>query len=420
MRGTTNSMILFLSISNIFGNAMTILSGLIVARWLLPEDLGLFNSFTVISSYIILIQLGIPSGLSRELPLHMGKQDESKAREYASVSLYWQLGLGLACLAILTIFAVYFLFAKNYVYAAGSFVIGITSLQTLYVTKYLKVLYRTNKDFNKLSQIKLISAVIAFASIIFVWKYGFYGLCIRAIVIASFDFYFTWKWKPLSVKPRWNTIHFKDLFIIGLPMYGVANVYALWPVIQKTLILSLGGTKSLGLFSLAIIVESSMNAITTSINSVVYPTMATQWGKGASVAELMTLLKKPMMIVIPLFTIMVFVGWWILPYFVEILLPNYMAGIYAAQWMLVVGFIEVFNVLANVYNVVRKQRDRLFSYLSGMVAWALSIIILYQVNGFALDIFPKAMLAGFIVMLFINLNHIRGYKKIRLNEFKID
>jgi O-antigen/teichoic acid export membrane protein len=412
-------MILFLSFSNIIGNFLTILSGLIVAKWLLPQDLGFFNSFTIISSYIILIQLGIPSGLSRELPLYMGRQNEEKAKAYASVSLFWQLGLGLVSFGILTLVALYFIFRSNYSYAAGSFVIGVTTLQTLYVTKYLKVLYRTNKDFNKLSKIKLIVAFVAFASIVFVWKFGFYGLCLRAFVMALIDFYFTWRWKPLSVKATWNTEYFKDLFKIGLPMYGVANIYSLWPVVQKTLILSLGGTQALGLFSLAIIVESSMNAITTSINSVLYPTMASQWGKGSSISALMELLKRPMMIAIPVFALMVIAGWFLMPYAVTILLPNYSEGIYAAQWMLLVGFIEIFNVLANVYNVVRKQRDRLVSYLSGMCAWGIAVFLLLQLNDFTLDAFPKAMLIGFIVMLIINLYHINYYKRIRLGEVPV-
>jgi hypothetical protein len=126
-----------------------------------------------------------------------------------------------------------------------------------------------------------------------------------------------------------------------------------------------------------------------------------------------------MMIAIPVFALMVIAGWFLMPYAVTILLPNYSEGIYAAQWMLLVGFIEIFNVLANVYNVVRKQRDRLVSYLSGMCAWGIAVFLLLQLNDFTLDAFPKAMLIGFIVMLIINLYHINYYKRIRLGEVPV-
>jgi O-antigen/teichoic acid export membrane protein len=73
-------MILFLSFSNIIGNALNIAAGLFTAKWLLPEQLGLFNGFSVITSYIILAQLGIPSGLGRELSFYIGKGDTAKAK----------------------------------------------------------------------------------------------------------------------------------------------------------------------------------------------------------------------------------------------------------------------------------------------------------------------------------------------------
>ena len=79
-------MILFLSFSNIVGNVLTIVSGLLVAKWLLPEQLGLFNSFTVFASYVVLIQIGIPSGLARELPFHIGKGAMDDAKNYAAVA----------------------------------------------------------------------------------------------------------------------------------------------------------------------------------------------------------------------------------------------------------------------------------------------------------------------------------------------
>ncbi len=411
---STNLMILFMSFSNIIGNVLTIASGLLIARWLLPADLGLFNSFSVITSYIILAQLGIPSGLTRELPLYYGKGETDTAHQYAAVAQYWGLILGLSAMGLASIVSLYFAVTGQYIYAAGAFTVGITSLQTFYVTKYLDVLYRTNRDFNYLSRIKLITSVTSFAAVIFVWWFGFYGLCIRAGVLALVDFYFTWRWKPFHVKPFWDKQRYRELSRIGLPMYSIANIYGLWPTIQRTWVLALGGAHSLGLFALAIIIENAMKTITSSINSVIYPTMIAQWSKGASVGDLLRLTAKPIAIAIGFFAVAVPLGWWLLPAVVSLFLPNYTEGVYAAQWMLLVGFAELFIVFASIYNVVRKQRDRLFSYLTGILCWALTVYFLYRTTGFSIDIFPKGMLVGFLAMLFINVYKIRTYKTLTI------
>ena len=52
------------------------MSGFFVVKWLLPEDLGLFNSFTIITGYIVLAHIGVPIGLTRELPYLLSKISE--------------------------------------------------------------------------------------------------------------------------------------------------------------------------------------------------------------------------------------------------------------------------------------------------------------------------------------------------------
>ena len=109
-----NFMILFTSSSNLISNLLTIISGLFVIKWLLPEELGYFNSFTIITGYIVLAHIGIPVGLNRNLPYLMGKEDKSEALNLASVTKFWTFQLS----SILSIFGiiivVYYLILNQY------------------------------------------------------------------------------------------------------------------------------------------------------------------------------------------------------------------------------------------------------------------------------------------------------------------
>lgn len=402
-------MVAFMSAASLLNNALTIVSGLLVAKWLLPQELGLFNSFSVLTSYIILVQLGIPSGLSRQLPFYFGKNEQQKALTCAASANQWGLLTGISCMIVSLPVAIFFFSAGNYTVAAGVIVVGITSFQGLYVTKYLKILYRSNNDFNRLTTIDIINAVVAFLSIFFVWKYKFYGLCIRAVIAVVIDLSFTYYWRPVKVRRQWNKAEFNELMKIGFPIYWVANIYSLWPMVQRTVIVSMGGTKALGLFSLAAIVETAMKTLTNAISSVSFPRMAFAWGQKEDFMHLLTIPFKPVLVSAAANTVVAVAGWFLLPFLIKSLLPNYVEATAAAQWMLWVGWMASFSVFSNVYMIIQKNMDRLWSYVAGVAAWLICSFVLNKVMGFNLIIFPLATMVGFVFIYAVDVINFRRY-----------
>lgn len=402
-----------MSSSSLVSNVLTIISGLLVARWILPEVMGEFSSYTIFSSYIILAQIGIPIALGRELPLHIGRGDIETAEKYAKVAQFYALLLSSIILVITVVVCAYFLIEGEIEISVGFFIIGMLSFDGFYVTQYLKVLYRGTRDFNKLSIISLLQAFVSFVSIYFVFEYGFYGLCLRAFLGFSAGFALTWYWRPTKVRPNFEKNSFMHLLKLGFPMFIVTNVYSLWPVLQRTMILSLGGNIALGLYTIAAVVEGSLNAVSGSIGSVTYATMANEWGAGKNLGELFKVAVKPVVIGSILFLICVPIGWFVLPYFVELLIPNYIKGVEAGQWMLIAGFISLFNIWTNIYNVVNHQKEKLFSFLYGVVGWVVALTLLYKIKGFSLEIFPQAMSVGFLIILIYNLLYVKRNKNLK-------
>jgi len=408
----TNFMILFLSSSNIISSILTIVSGLIIARWILPETLGKFNSYTVFSSYIILAQIGIPIALGRELPLYLGRNQVDIAERYARTAHGYSLILGVGVLIITSIISTIYLLHKDYLNAFGTFTVGILSFKGLYTTKYLKVLYRGTSDFNKLSIINIVTAVISFAGIYLVYTWDFYGLCTRALLVFLVDLLLTWIWRPTKAKAEFKLDSFKHLFKLGFPMFLVTNIYSLWPLIQKTLILAFGGNVFLGLYVVATMVNSGFTTVTSAISNVTYASMARKWGNGGSLISLAQIMYKPIFLAVLLFLVVIPIGWLILPGFIDKFIPNYHDGILAGQWMLIAGFVSILNVSSGIYNVVNRQKERLITFLTGFVFWFLSLIILYKLKGFSLEIFPQALSLGYLTIFLLNINFIRKFKTL--------
>jgi len=410
---STSSMILYLGSAQMFSNAVRIISGLLVAKFVLPHVLGTFNGFALIISYLPLLQFGIMNGLNRDLPYFLGKGEVAKAKEYASVSQFWELSLSILVFIILTLLAVYYLFESNYLFAAGFFTYALASVHHYYGLNYLQVLFRTNQDFNKLSSITVIISIISLLSVLLVWKWNFYGLCLRSVITVLVELILLWKWKPLSVKPIFNFQILKEVNKVGLPIFIVGIIFLMWGTFQNTLVLKLGGAEQYGFFALALMIESSLGVVALSVSQVIYPKMAFEYGAGKKVKDLLKLSIKPILAIFVLLIPSIIIAWIFLPYFVNWLLPNYIGGVEAARWTLLLLLVSIWAVNNNIFNVLQKQRDLLTSIIIGMIIFAVALYILQYLRGFSLVNFPQAMLIGKLSQLIISYLFIGKYLNLK-------
>lgn len=402
-------MILYLGSAQMFSNVVRIISGLLVAGFVLPEVLGTFNGIGIVMGYLPILQLGIMNGLNRDLPYYFGKGEFDKAKKYASVAQFWELSLSVLVFSILIFLSVFYFFKGNLLFAAGFFSYALASIHHYYGMNYLQVLFRTNQDFNRLSSITLIISVISLASVLFVWKWKFYGLCLRSTVTLLVEVFLLWKWKPLSVKPKFDFAILKEINKVGLPIFIVGIIFSLWSTIQNTFVLKLGGVEQFGLFQLALMIETSLGVVVFSVSQVVYPKMSFEYGKGKGIKDLLQVSFKPILFIFLFLIPSILIAWIFLPYAVNWLLPKYVNGVGAAQWTMLLLFISIWAVNNNIFNVIKKQGDFLISIIAGMLVYTAALLILHHYEGFSLKHFPQAMFIGKCSQLLIGYFFIWRY-----------
>ena len=408
---STSSMIIYLGSSQMISNIVRIISGILVAGFVLPEILGTFNGIGIIIGYLPILQLGVMNGINRELPYCFGKGEIDKAKGYASVAQFWEIALSLMAFLVMTLIAVYYLFQAEYVFAMGFLTYGLSAIYHYYGQNYLQILFRTNHDFNKLSNISLIVTFVSLITVILVWKWQFYGLCIRSTILVAVEMYFLWKWKPFFVMPVWDFQLLKEIVNVGMPIFIVGIVFALWTTLHNTLILKMGGVEQFGLFSLALMVGGSVGIFTSSIEQVIYPKMSYEYGKGNGINDLLKLSYKPILYTFLFLIPSIFIGWIMLPFFVDWFLPNYSPGIEAARWTMLLLLVGIWGVNNNVFNVVKKQKDLFYSIVAGVFVFTVALFGLYNFKGFSLVIFPQAMLIGKLTQLSIAYLYLFYYHK---------
>jgi hypothetical protein len=138
-------------------------------------------------------------------------------------------------------------------------------------------------------------------------------------------------------------------------------------------------------------------------------------GQGEPISKIIKFSIKPLFFQFLLMLFLAIIGVYLLPIIVPIILPNYIDGILAAQWMLFIPVAQSFTSLNSIYNVLKKQKWYLISLLFGAFIGSLFMIIKLNYGGFRLEIFPQGLVIGTIFQQMLSILFI--YRKI-LNDEK--
>jgi O-antigen/teichoic acid export membrane protein len=375
-----------------------LVSGFFLGRLILPATLGLFNGIGLVIGYAPFLQLGILNGLNRELPYYVGKGDRQRVNELAAAGQAWALLIGgLSCIALVGV-AAWQLASGETLKAAGWLTYALLALAFFYSTDYLQMTFRTSHDFARLALVNVVEAASGLALLAAVAYMGFYGLCVRAIIMAAVSSALLFLWRPIRGGPRWNYRHLKHLLVIGAPIFAVGQLYGLWRVVDSTLVLRLAGNEGMGLYAMVLMASAALEVIPSAVAQVVYPRMSEEYGRSDRLDRLVRIARKPTIVsTIGLIPVIV-AGWLLVGPFMRSFLPNYAGAVSAMQWSLLIPLVASLQPVSNLFNVARRQGLYAIAIAGGIAAYAGSLLLLTHGEVSLVD-FPRAMLVGRLVML---------------------
>ena len=400
--------------SELLSTALRLISGLLVVRLVDPEIYGEFTGIGIYLGFLIVGQGGIINGLSRELPYELGRKNIQIGTEMASSVFVFTTVISSLASIIFLYFGVREILFEHYTTALIYMSYVIISLLYMHNSQFLPVLYRTNNDFDSLSIQKIYVGICNLLSVILIWLYGLYGLLLRAVLLSLIEFFLLFKKRPVNFSFKYNFDHFKKLFKTGIPIYMVGMVNLLWNTITKSVIFNIGGALNYGFFALSLIVENVFGIIPVAFAKVIYPKMAVMYGQGESASNIIKFSIKPLFYQFFLMLILAVFGVYLLPLVVPVLLPKYIGGIKAAQWMLFIPVAQSFTALNSIYNVTKKQKWYMISLLFGVLIGSLFMFVKINTYGFRLEIFPQGLILGTIVQQISSIYFI--YNKLLKDE----
>ena len=188
-----------------------------------------------------------------------------------------------------------------------------------------------------------------------------------------------------------------------MPIFLVGNINPIWNTLLNNIIFSIGGAMNFGLYAISNLVLSALGTISSAFGQVIYPRMTIMLGQGVSIGDILKQNVKTLFSQLGVMLVFSIVTALLLPYIVPILLPKYVDGINAAQWMVFVPAIQSFGAINNIYNVVKKQGWYFFSLISGAIIGSIYILLMYQAKGFELEVFPQGIILGTAIQQILSL-----------------
>lgn len=324
----------------------TMLVGFIIAKYVSPQDLGLWTTITLALTYSAFLQGGVINGLNLELPYAFGKGEIDKGERLAGVAQTFTLIISVVVL-LLGIGICLFFPSDNEKLKYGILGITFVIILTFYQT-YLISTFRSNSSFLKLSYIQLAEASFNVLTIVLVVYFIYYGLIIKAIIVLMFFVLLLHIYRPIKVKLFWNKKIFLSLLKVGFPIFALVILDSFVLTIDKVWLLKYTTLSQVGFYSFGLYALNTFILFSNSVASYVYPKMTYTYAQSNDKRVLWKYVKKITYLLLILQTPILILGYILIPILVPKFFPNYIESITVIKILLLAGMIKGSVVGVNV------------------------------------------------------------------------
>jgi len=392
-RGAGRVMFVFAG-GNAIASIIGMASGLLTARLVEPADLGLFNGFKLILAYLPFVQMGIINGLSRELPYHAARNELVAAQGLAATAMTWMLWAASVSGIVVLILGGRAGVLGNWKHALG-WLTMVECVFFLFMSRYLEATFQATSNFERLAKVRVTMAFSHFLLLILVWKYHFWGLCLRVVLVEQIAFWMLWNLRPFKVRLQFDRKNLGLLMRTGFPIFLCGQTYGWWEALNKTLILKDLGKEQFGFYAVSLLVLQFGSILPVALAQITYPKMCEMYAAVPRIGVLIRYTLGPSFL---LFLAML-CGWLVvrylhvIPKFLSLVLPKYINGTEAAEWTLLFVALRSFGAVMMIFNAIKKQWYRLGAILIG-VATYITFYLFFLGRSAPLAGYVKGMVLG--------------------------
>jgi O-antigen/teichoic acid export membrane protein len=365
----------YFALSTVVYQGARFVFSLAAARALMPEDFTAWALTAALLIYAPSVLLGTINGMSRELPILIGREQEDAARRAVTAAWAATLGGVAVTLAAAIVVAVV---APTLI--SSPLAVGLLASGTI-VFGTQQFMLRSRLRFDAASAQQATFGVLAFAAAAtlavnadanFATAAALYGIPLLVAVALGLLL------APPPIVPRPDPGEMRRLAEIGFPIMLAGLVFSLFVTLDRWLAVTLLGPHRAAPYALASLIAAAMLVVPTVVSQQTYPRMAIARGQGASVDALRAMARRQGILAVglvaPVALAVALFAWLAIP----LILPDYAAAAPAAI-ILSAGFVVLgyLTGYGNYLNVVGGQ----WRYLSAQLVGVTCAIGLMFVGG---------------------------------------
>lgn len=365
---TAHTVAVFAS-GNMVAMLLGVVGSLVQARYIAPEDMGIFRTFGIVAGYLTFLHLGVFDGLQREIPLQLGSGNQAKAEQAASACLAWIRLISIASAGLFLGLALRSAYYHEWMLFWG-WLANVPVIVVTFYGGYLGTTFRTGQQFVRFSNASVLQAVAGTIVLPLLPIMGYYGACLRTAVGAITNLLVLHRWRPLKVRPRFSWSDFLEVIRIGLPLSGIGYIAtSLWLSVEGTLVLHWFGLKGFGLYSMALFVRVVITQLASSLSQVMTVRIFEQYGRSNRVDDCLRVIVKPLSFAFLASIPLTVVGWFCLPFAMRLLVPQYVEATLTAQVMLLMLPITFLKMPYAIPWAMGRRRDSFWPVAGGFLAF---------------------------------------------------
>jgi len=347
--------------------ACTTLVGLVVMRWLTPDELGTWNTVSIFLAYAPFFQLGIQSGLNTELPVLLGRNNEDGAKERIANGYGYAILVSCVLFVLGIVLSISLYLKTGITEALGAITITIVAICSSFTLHFI-ARYRSAKAFDRLVTIYKIEIPIVLLSVYIIYRYHYWGILCYNVLTHLVHVFLMYRSLPFKeVKPRIQKPVLFSMGKMGVAMMVLVQLKAAGQTLPRWIILTKTNREKLGLFTPATAINSLINLIPGQFAQFFYPQMGYIYGKTGKAKDIWPYVKK-LFFLLPVAVLPVSAIIYILvPWILETFFPNFLASLWAMRIMCFTFLFTSASGLSWVLNTLKAFKYSYFLALSDFI-----------------------------------------------------
>lgn len=331
-----------------------VLNGVLMRNLIAPASMGVWSFLQVILSYSKYATLGTGPALVREIPYLRGKGEFAKAGQIKNNVFSWSMIISVVAAIGIIIFA----FVQRPLMPEmkwGLITIAFVTILQRGYNLYI-VLLRAYKSFRLASLSNFLSSLITLAlTVTVVWKFGFYGLLIGAVLGYAANLFVLHLNSGLRFRMEFDQKILTDLSVFGFSLVAVQASMTVMRSVDSLVIAKWLNFEALGYYSTALMFQTYLTILPNVADMVLNPYLFEKAGQTQDHRKLKQNVLQPIIAMCCIMPCLIFFSWVGIPMVVGLLMKKYTAGIAAAQFLILSTFFLGAARPLNAYLILLKK-----------------------------------------------------------------